>query len=40
MYNINYINNIYKLLQNNNINSINSIYNIIHYILNDIKKKL
>ena len=36
MYNINYINNIYKLLQNNNINSINSIYNIIHYILNDI----
>lgn len=36
MYNINYINDIYKLLQNNNITSINSIYNIVHYILNDI----
>jgi hypothetical protein len=36
MYNINYINNIYKFLQNNNINGIDSIYNIINYILNDI----
>jgi hypothetical protein len=36
MYNINYINNIYKLLQNWNITGINSIYNIIYYILNDI----
>ena len=37
MYNINYINNLYKLLQNNKINGINSIYNIINYILNDIE---